>query len=96
MHAQTTPKFPPVSIKKVQRLKDPKVPTFAQHPPFPISTPHPFCNYTLKPFTAKMRAKRSKKYRKLMNQYALTFGFREPYQVLGAPTILFPKIAIAS
>lgn len=30
-----------------------------------------------------MRAKRSKKYRKLMHQYELTFGFREPYQVLG-------------
>jgi hypothetical protein len=30
-----------------------------------------------------MRAKRSKKYRKLMHQYELAFGFREPYQVLG-------------
>lgn len=30
-----------------------------------------------------MRAKRSKKYRKLMHQYELTFNFREPYQVLG-------------
>ncbi|KAJ5717914.1 hypothetical protein N7488_003560 [Penicillium malachiteum] len=29
-----------------------------------------------------MRAKRSKKYRKLMHQYETTFGFREPYQVL--------------
>ncbi|KAJ5749586.1 hypothetical protein N7533_006614 [Penicillium manginii] len=29
-----------------------------------------------------MRAKRSKKYRKLMHQYEMTFGFREPYQVL--------------
>ncbi|KAF3398841.1 rRNA-processing protein utp23 [Talaromyces pinophilus] len=29
-----------------------------------------------------MRAKRSKKYRKLMHQYELTFGFHEPYQVL--------------
>ncbi|KAJ5124063.1 uncharacterized protein N7515_007888 [Penicillium bovifimosum] len=29
-----------------------------------------------------MRAKRSKKYRKLMHQYELTFGFREAYQVL--------------
>ncbi|WEW58803.1 hypothetical protein PRK78_004271 [Emydomyces testavorans] len=29
-----------------------------------------------------MRAKRSKKYRKLMHQYEITFGFREPYQVL--------------
>lgn len=31
-----------------------------------------------------MRGKRAKQYRKLMHQYALTFGFREPYQVLGA------------
>ena len=29
-----------------------------------------------------MRGKRSKQYRKLMHKYALTFGFREPYQVL--------------
>ncbi|PKX89721.1 rRNA-binding ribosome biosynthesis protein UTP23 [Aspergillus novofumigatus IBT 16806] len=29
-----------------------------------------------------MRAKRSKKYRKLMHQYEMAFGFREPYQVL--------------
>ncbi|KAI5287967.1 Small subunit processome component [Ascosphaera aggregata] len=29
-----------------------------------------------------MRAKRSKKYRKLMQQYEVAFGFREPYQVL--------------
>ena len=31
-----------------------------------------------------MRGKRSKQYRKLMQQYSLTFGFREPYQVVGA------------
>lgn len=30
-----------------------------------------------------MRAKRSKKYRKIIQQYTLNFGFREPYQVLG-------------
>jgi U3 small nucleolar RNA-associated protein 23 len=30
-----------------------------------------------------MRGKRSKQYRKLMQQYAITFEFREPYQVLG-------------
>ena len=30
-----------------------------------------------------MRAKRSKKYRKILQQYELNFGFREPYQVLG-------------
>ncbi|KAK2738507.1 hypothetical protein FQN57_007022 [Myotisia sp. PD_48] len=29
-----------------------------------------------------MRAKRSKRYRKLMHQYEFAFGFREPYQVL--------------
>ncbi|KAK0389652.1 hypothetical protein NLU13_3227 [Sarocladium strictum] len=29
-----------------------------------------------------MRGKRSKQYRKLMVQYSMTFGFREPYQVL--------------
>ncbi|KAI9812458.1 MAG: hypothetical protein M1827_004689 [Pycnora praestabilis] len=29
-----------------------------------------------------MRGKRSKQYRKLMQQYGMTFGFREPYQVL--------------
>ena len=29
-----------------------------------------------------MRGKRSKQYRKLMQQYSLTFNFREPYQVL--------------
>ncbi|KAK5112453.1 hypothetical protein LTR62_004209 [Meristemomyces frigidus] len=35
-----------------------------------------------------MRAKRSKTYRKLMQQYGMAFGFREPYQVLvDAPLI---------
>ncbi|KAF9876452.1 rRNA-processing protein utp23 [Colletotrichum karsti] len=34
------------------------------------------------PHNAKMRGKRSKQYRKLMNQYSLTWGFREPYQCL--------------
>lgn len=29
-----------------------------------------------------MRGKRSKQYRKLMEQFSQTFGFREPYQVL--------------
>ena len=32
-----------------------------------------------------MRGTRSKAYRKLMHQYALTFKFREPYQVLCTP-----------
>lgn len=31
-----------------------------------------------------MRGKRSKQYKKLMQQYGLVFGFREPYQVIGA------------
>ena len=30
-----------------------------------------------------MRGKRAKQYRKLMEQYSQTFGFREPYQVIG-------------
>ena len=30
-----------------------------------------------------MRGKRAKQYRKLMRSYGLTFGFREPFQVLG-------------
>jgi hypothetical protein len=33
--------------------------------------------------SARMRGKRAKQYRKLMQQYGLSFGFREPYQVLG-------------
>ena len=39
----------------------------------------------------KMRAKRSKKYRKLMHQYELAFGFREPYQVLGMLHLLLRR-----
>jgi U3 small nucleolar RNA-associated protein 23 len=35
-----------------------------------------------------MRGKRSKQYRKLMQQYGLSFGFREPYQVLVDADIL--------
>jgi hypothetical protein len=31
----------------------------------------------------KMRQKRAKAYRKLMSLYALSFGFHQPYQVLG-------------
>jgi hypothetical protein len=30
-----------------------------------------------------MRQKRAKTYRKLMSLYSLTFGFRQPYQILG-------------
>lgn len=32
-----------------------------------------------------MRQKRAKAYRKLMSLYSMTFGFRQPYQVLGTP-----------
>ena len=35
-----------------------------------------------------MRGKRSKQYKKLMQHYGLVFGFREPYQVLGAPSLI--------
>jgi U3 small nucleolar RNA-associated protein 23 len=35
-----------------------------------------------------MRVKRAKKYRKLMQQYSLAFGFREPYQILVASSII--------
>jgi hypothetical protein len=38
--------------------------------------------------TTKMRGKRSKQYRKLMLQYALGFGFREPYQVIVTSDII--------
>ena len=31
-----------------------------------------------------MRQKRAKAYRKLMNLYSISFGFRQPYQVLGS------------
>lgn len=39
-----------------------------------------------------MRAKRSKKYRKLMHQYELAFNFREPYQVLGMSQLIAPRL----
>nr|POE49497.1 rrna-processing protein utp23 [Quercus suber] len=35
-----------------------------------------------------MRAKRAKQYRKLMQQYQLTFSFREPYQILVDASII--------
>jgi hypothetical protein len=55
---------------------------------FITPTPHAILRLPLLPdrtstsTTAAMRGKRSKQYRKLMNQYGMTFGFREPYQVL--------------
>ena len=33
-----------------------------------------------------MRQKRAKAYRKLMALYSMSFGFRQPYQVLGKHT----------
>lgn len=37
-----------------------------------------------------MRQKRAKAYRKLMALYSTSFGFRQPYQVLGAYTVARP------
>lgn len=37
-----------------------------------------------------MRQKRAKAYKRLMQTYSLTFGFRQPYQVLGAFAHLSP------
>ncbi|RCI15370.1 hypothetical protein L249_6751 [Ophiocordyceps polyrhachis-furcata BCC 54312] len=39
--------------------------------------------------SVKMRGKRSKQYRKLMEQFSMTFGFREPYQVLVDAEMVF-------
>jgi hypothetical protein len=35
-----------------------------------------------------MRQKRAKAYRKLMHVYSMSFGFRQPYQVLGMSTFV--------
>ena len=40
-----------------------------------------------------MRQKRAKAYRKLMNLYSISFGFRQPYQVLGL-VISYPQTPI--
>jgi len=40
-----------------------------------------------------MRGKRSRQYRKLMQQYAMTFGLREPYMVLGRSRFPTPTFA---
>ena len=37
-----------------------------------------------------MRGKRSKQYRKLLERYAIAFGFREPYQIIGALKSVLP------
>jgi hypothetical protein len=52
------------------------IPTATNSPP---STALPSNRRT----SVRMRGKRAKQYRKLMQQYGLSFGFREPYQVLG-------------
>jgi hypothetical protein len=38
--------------------------------------------------SAIMRQKRAKAYRKLMHVYSMSFGFRQPYQVLGMSTFI--------
>ncbi|KAG0650815.1 rRNA-processing utp23 [Hyphodiscus hymeniophilus] len=43
----------------------------------------PFMEHAVEEGLAMEGGKRSKQYCKLMQQYGLTFGFREPYQVLG-------------
>jgi hypothetical protein len=35
------------------------------------------------PYWTNMRQKRAKAYKKLMAMYELSFGFRQPYQVIG-------------
>ena len=43
-----------------------------------------------------MRQIRSKAYRKLMAMYGTSFGFRQPYQVLGASNaLLLPASSLA-
>lgn len=46
-------------------------------PFLPTLTLHP-----ARPSTGKMRQRRAKIYRKMLQQYSLQFGFREPYQLL--------------
>ena len=41
------------------------------------------------PTHAKMRQKRAKAYRKLMALYSMSFGFRQPYQVLSKPALSY-------
>ena len=43
-----------------------------------------------------MRQKRAKAYRKLMSLYSLTFGFRQPYQVLGTCSLTALMMAHSS
>lgn len=42
-----------------------------------------------------MRQKRAKAYKRLMQTYSLTFGFRQPYQVLGAFAHFSPVLSPA-
>lgn len=43
-----------------------------------------------------MRQKRAKSYKKLMHLYCMSFGFRQPFQVLGAPCICCTRISCSS
>jgi U3 small nucleolar RNA-associated protein 23 len=61
-----------------------KLYTYQSSNTIPVSlspTLQPHRTATLHP-TANMRARRSKKYRKIMSSYQMSFSFREPYQVL--------------
>ncbi|PKS06565.1 hypothetical protein jhhlp_007313 [Lomentospora prolificans] len=76
-------------IKKILELElpphNPKLPnrSYLQLPPRDSaqSLPPPPPEL-VKSCRLKMRGKRSKQYRKLMEQYQMHFGFREPYQVI--------------
>ena len=41
-----------------------------------------------------MRQKRAKAYKRLMQTYSLTFGFRQPYQVLGPSSLIRLRAAL--
>lgn len=58
-----------------------------------LTPPTPIVPHKLHTTGSKMRGKRSKQYRKLMQQYGLSFGFREPYQVLREPPNARPRFA---
>lgn len=48
-----------------------------------VHHPHILLIRLTPPNPIKMRQKRTKAYRKLMQLYCMSFGFRQPYQVLG-------------
>ena len=64
----------------------------------PVASPKKTSSRTTKPnFTqVKMRQKRAKAYRKLMSLYSMSFGFRQPYQVLGAFYNPHPSIGLTN